>query len=81
MDLPSYDDALRRSADKPAFSNGTEADCWMENYCYRCKNDGGAGCPLVLVVVGENRTPAEWQPDQPGSLGRQYTCALFSPLA
>lgn len=76
--MPSYDDAYERAADRPAFSNGTESEAWMDRYCYSCKNDEGDGCPLVLVMVTE-RTPVEWKDDKPGSLGRQYTCELFSP--
>lgn len=77
--MPSYDDAYERAADKPAFSNGTEFEAWMDRNCYSCANDGeSAGCPLVLVMMTE-RTPAEWKKDKPGSLGEQYTCDLFSP--
>jgi len=35
------------------FSNGTEGDCYREEYCFRCQNwaqrpgEGGEGCPIM----------------------------------
>lgn len=76
MSLPAFDEASERAADRPAFSNGTEGDAWMENWCFRCRNDDGDGCPLVLVAM-LGKTPAEWEPFVPGSLGSQYCCTEF----
>jgi hypothetical protein len=75
--LPSFDDAAARAADGPAFSNGTECDAWMANWCYRCVHDDpDEGCPLVLVAL-LGQTPVEWQEAEPGSLGHQYRCTAF----
>lgn len=63
--------------DKPAFSNGTEGEAWMSNWCYNgCVNE--PTCPLLTTALF-GQTPAEWIPDQPTSLGRQYRCTEFSP--
>jgi hypothetical protein len=75
MSLPSYDDALDRAADRPAFSNATEADAWMDRWCYRpCCHE--LDCPLVLVAM-MGKTPAEWQEMNRGDLGNQYRCTKF----
>ncbi|MGI5414275.1 hypothetical protein [Actinomadura luteofluorescens] len=82
MTLPTFDEAMATSREGVAFSNGTEAECWMENYCGRCVNDAelrrgdGPGCALVLVAY-EDRFPAEWTPDKPGHLGQQWRCMYF----
>jgi hypothetical protein len=83
-----YADALARSRDVPAFSNGTEGETWMANWCHRCLRDApfrntgkGSGCPLVLVAL-QDRTPAEWLDgprDEHGaySMADQYHCIEF----
>lgn len=83
-----YADALARSRDVPAFSNGTEGETWMYNWCHRCLRDApfrnmgkGSGCPLVLVSL-MSRTPAEWLDgprDEQGrySMADQYHCIEF----
>lgn len=80
MSLPSFDDATSRASDRPAFSNGTEGDAWMENWCYRCVHeadpDETGACPLLTVAM-LGQTPAEWLEDSPGSLGQQYRCIEF----
>ena len=77
MSLPSFDDAVARAADRPAFSNGTEWDCWSDRWCDRCRNDQtDEGCLLVLVAM-LGQTPAEWVEDVPMSLGSQYRCTKF----
>lgn len=76
MALPEYDDAFERAADKPAFSNATEWECWSDRWCNRCKNDESEGCPLVLVAMLD-KTPAEWKPKDRLSLGDQYECDEF----
>jgi len=35
------------------FSNGTEGECYMQSYCFKCKNwrekkgEGAPGCPIM----------------------------------
>ncbi len=75
--MPAFDDAMDRAADRPAFSNGSEGDAWMENWCYRCRHDQSEeGCPLLLVAM-LGQTPAEWQEQDRMSLGSQYRCTQF----
>lgn len=83
-----FDDAMARSRPEPAFSNGTEGEEWMGNWCHRCLRDApfrntgrGHGCPLVLVALLD-RTPAEWLDgprDEHGrySMADQYHCIEF----
>jgi hypothetical protein len=79
--MPSFDDATSRAVDRPAFSNGTEGDAWMEHWCFRCTHDlRDDGCPLVLVAM-LGQTPAEWREVDRRSLGNQYRCTLFQPDA
>ncbi|GIH26018.1 hypothetical protein Aph01nite_43280 [Acrocarpospora phusangensis] len=83
MTLPTYEEAYAKALDRPAFSNGTESECWFESNCYRCVHDapfqrGTAteGCPLIMVAYME-RTPAEWMEKNRSRLGDQYTCIYF----
>jgi hypothetical protein len=74
---------------QPAFSNGTEGEGWMDNWCYRCAVDApfqrGAeplGCPLIAVAL-LGKTPAEWV-EQPWTetgppLADRYHCTEFRP--
>jgi hypothetical protein len=74
MSLPSFDEVVDQAADEPAFSNGTEGDAWMENWCYRCRHE--ETCPLIeAAMVG--MTPAQWQEQDRFSLGSQYRCTEF----
>jgi hypothetical protein len=78
----------RDARDIPAFSNGTEGDGWMANWCHRCLRDAPfrsgispTGCPLILIAL-TNRTPAEWLDgprDEHGrySIADQYHCIEF----
>lgn len=83
MSLPDYDQAMAASRDEIPFSNSTEGEAWLSNNCERCLNDKPAregryedGCVLILVAL-EGRTPVEWTPDKPMSLGEQYRCMYF----
>lgn len=77
MSVPDYDQAWATAQERPAFSNGTEGECWMERNCYRCVNDDpNKGCELLLVAL-MGRTPAEWTPDRPSSISEQYRCMYF----
>lgn len=72
-------------ADRLAFSNGTEGDCWLETWCETCLYDLPArledpanGCPLILQAYNQ-QTPAAWYEAKPGSLRNRYRCALWRP--
>jgi hypothetical protein len=78
MALPTYDEAYEAAADKPAFSNGFEADHWFDHWCGRCTNDEGEFCPLVGVAMMD-RTPAQWTEKNRSDLGNQYECSEFTP--
>lgn len=46
-------------------SNGTEGDFFMEDFCYRCKNDSEDNpCPIIGRTMGYDiddiRYPTEW---------------------
>lgn len=83
-----FDDVMKRSRDRPAFSNGTEGYGWMDAWCHRCLRDApfqrmgkGSGCPIILVAE-LGRTPAEFLDgprDEHGaySIEGQYTCVEF----
>jgi hypothetical protein len=85
-----YADALARSRDVPAFSNGTEGYEWMAGWCDRCLRDAPfqrglnrSGCPLILIAL-QDRTPAEWLDgprDEKGrySIADRYHCIEFRP--
>lgn len=72
--MPSFEQAEAAAGERMSFSNGTEGDAWMENWCYRCAHE--ETCVLVLVAM-LGKTPRAWEPDRPGSLGHQYTCTAF----
>jgi len=75
MSMPGLDEVMDQAADRPAFSNGTEGEAWMANWCYRpCRHE--EDCPLLLAAFLD-KTPAEWQELEPGSLGNQYRCTRF----
>lgn len=71
--MRTYDAAWGAAQDEPAFSNGTEGEIWMTNWCYRCQHE--ADCPLLLVALMD-RTPAEWF-EQPEGSADEYHCAEF----
>lgn len=78
----NYEDALARSTDEPAFSNGTEWDCWSSEWCERCVHE--PDCPLITIAFCEDRTPAEWVEqghDEKGLRGLHdpYGCLEFKP--
>lgn len=91
-----YADALARSRPGRAFSNGFEGDNWTANWCDRCLRDApfrtmgkGSGCPLLLIAMLGDRTPAEWMEQPWGQvqgapegvtappLGDRYHCIEF----
>jgi hypothetical protein len=62
-----YDEIAAHARPGMAFSNGTEWECWSYNWCGRCLRDApfrnmgkGSGCPLVLLAMCGEQTPAEW---------------------
>lgn len=83
VNMPAYDDALERAADRPAFSNGFEGDAWMENWCYRCVHEANpdetGACPLLTIAMA-GKTPAEWTEQDRGDLGNQYLCTKFEAV-
>lgn len=80
--MRSFDEAYAGARERSAFSNGTEGECWMDNWCARCVNDSpemvdrGEGCPLILVALS-GRTPTEWIEQNPLSLSDRYHCIEF----
>lgn len=82
MTLPTFEEAMATALPGSPFSNGTERECWMDNQCHRCVHDAdlrrgtGPGC-VLLSVLYEDRTPAEWIPDKPDHLGQQFRCIYF----
>lgn len=82
MSLPTYDAALATARPGSPFSNGTESECWFDNWCHRCVHDRairtgkGSGCPLILVSY-EEKTPVEWMRQEGFRLGDQYHCIYF----
>lgn len=88
--LAEYDDIEQRARPGVAFSNGTEGADWQSNWCDRCLRDapfrnglkGATGCPILLVALAAEKTPAEWmeQPlDEKGrySIANKYHCIEF----
>lgn len=78
--------AAREAArDGAAFSNGEEWRAWSADWCAKCLRDRPfrsglphqSGCPLILMAMAEEVTPAQWVPNRPGSLGHQYRCTEF----
>lgn len=66
-----------------AFSNGTEYEIWADRWCDRCtvEDDFRAGtddigCPLIIVALCTDDTPAAWMPTEPGSPD-SYECIDF----
>lgn len=85
--MRTYAEADAAALDKPAFSNGTEGECWTSNWCGRCIHDkparqgrDGDGCPLILISLC-GKTPSEWieQPwgEKGPSLYDRYHCIEF----
>lgn len=65
-----------------AFSNGTEFDVWIPNWCGRCIKDhlGLAPeetyCPILSNVMADNEVPAQWTPGTDDYRDR-YHCTEF----
>jgi hypothetical protein len=75
--------ATVKPIDRPPFSNGTEGEAWMANWCHRCLRDAPfrngiapTGCELILTAL-LGQTPAEWIEQDRFSLGDQYHCIEF----
>jgi hypothetical protein len=60
-----------------AFANGTEWDVWSSGWCDFCQHQ--ETCPLIVFAMTNERTPAEWVDDQPGTLVHPYWCTEFAP--
>lgn len=70
-----------------AFSNGTEFEIWSSRWCAGCRNDAdqdSGGCPILLVALLGEVTPAEWEKHRPtergAALGGRYRCTEFTSL-
>jgi len=79
----SYVAILNAAADGAPFSNSTEGDAWMANWCDQCVHDRPAregryedACQILLVGLS-GKTPQEWMPMDRFRLGAQYRCTLF----
>jgi len=85
----SYDDLdeiTKRARPGRAFSNSTEYEIWSHNWCDRCTLDADfkagksdIGCPLLLVILGDDVTPAEWLEQPIGSPDRYHCIEFRSP--
>lgn len=71
-----YDELLSRARPGRAFSNSTSWERWSWRFCERCKNDINEDCPLILLSMTEDLTPAEWVED--GEI-QNYDCTEFEP--
>lgn len=65
-----------------AFYGAIPGERWQERWCDRCKYDtiaqpdpDIAGCPILLVALAHDLTPAEWI--EPGPAGVDYVCTEF----
>lgn len=83
--MRTYAEAWDHAEDRAAFSNGTEWECWSENWCHQCRNDSlgtgneGDDCPLILVALMQ-RTPSEWLRQEKDRLGDRFHCIEYRPL-
>lgn len=71
--------------DQRAFSNSTEGEAWMANWCDRClydlparEGDYEEACGILLLALG-GQTPGEWVRQEGFRLGDQYQCTQFRP--
>ena len=80
--MRTYEEIDADARDGSPFSNGTEGEGWMANWCYRpCIQDKNDDCPLILVAL-MGKTPAEWMEQPRGDsgykvFGDQYHCIEF----
>ncbi len=69
-----YDREYQLAADGSPFSNGSEGQAWMANWCELCA--AYDTCPLILIAM-LGRRPRQWVNEQPASLDNRYTCEAF----
>lgn len=79
------------AACKRPFSNGTEGDTWMRNWCKRCAHDhdmhdpdGVGGCTVIALAMCDfpDGWPEAWLPepdDGTFALPSRLTCLMFTP--
>lgn len=80
--MRTYEQIKADATKGSAFSNGSEFEAWASNWCQSkepCKHFDT--CPMITVALLDPLTPTEWVPDQPRSLGRQYTCTEYTKEA
>lgn len=77
--MRDFDDIDADARPGSPFSNSTDGEMWMGQWCYRCnidapfqREESSEGCPLILIAL-TRRTPAEWT--RTGL--SDYTCAEF----
>jgi hypothetical protein len=71
-----FDELLSRSREGKAFSNNTDWERWSWRFCERCRNDVNEDCPLILISMFHDLTPAEWVED---GEHHNYDCTEFEP--
>jgi hypothetical protein len=72
--MKSYEEYEKSARPGPAFSNGTQWETWQYSVCMgggndrrACVNDADDDCPLIMLGVLDEKTPAEWRTGaQPG---------------
>lgn len=84
------DESRRTAQPGPAFPNGSAYADWRGRWCENCRNDAGyrekdndspvreayaGGCPLLVIAIAGDQTPAEWLPQESGS--DAYHCIMF----
>lgn len=74
--MRTHDEAWEAAREGSPFSNSTEGDAWMHNWCHRCLNDKNSDCPLILIAYC-GRTPSEWLEQDSFSLYDRYHCVEF----
>jgi len=86
--MRTTDQIMADARDGAAFSNSTESEGWMANWCDQCLHEApfrnmskGTGCPILTVALLGEQTPAEWfeQPwgERGPRLGDRYHCTEF----
>jgi len=82
-EMPTYQQVLDESEDRPPFANGTEGDAWMSGWCLRegarCKHETAdrGECPLMDVVIMDGRTPRQWIDRTPALGPEMYRCTKY----
>lgn len=84
--MRDYDAIYKAAKEGSPFSNSTQGEIWMNQWCYRCKVDApyqrdesDTGCPLLVVAL-VGMTPAEWTTrTNDDAIHANYHCSEFVP--